>query len=392
MSHRLWTPAFVGLMLANFCSSMIFYLLVPTLANHAVVAYGASPAEGGALASIFFIGALLARLFSGRLVERLGPRRMAVWGSVFYLVTTLAYLVAPTLVVMMAVRLLNGVGFGLLGSALMSGVMLTVPAARRAEGAGWFSLGISAAIGLGPFAALTLANGPLGMTAVFVAAAVSAGLAVVLLALFGRGLPESVPVPDGGPVRGGLLDRRALGMGTVMLLGGFAYSAVLAFLDPATRGTDLARAASFFFLVYAVGVVVIRPTMGMLQDRVGERPVLLPATIVFAIAMAVIASADTGWALLAGSALLTLGFGTISAGGQAASVSRVPRERTGAAVATHFFMLDLGTGLGPILLGLLVSPLGYRGVFWVAAVMALATLPVYWVDVSRQRRGGPRAA
>lgn len=382
----LFTPAFVGLSVANFCNAMIFYLLVPAMASHAVDVFGASPVEGGTLASIFFIGALVARLFSGWLTDRFGSRRVALAASAFYVVTTAAYLIAPTLLVMMGVRLLNGLGFGLVGSALVSGVMLTLPAGRRAEGAGWFSVGISVAIGLGPWLALTLVRGPVGMPGVFVAAVLAAALGLVLVIAFRRGLPtrdEDAAAPR--LALGSLLDRRAMGMGTVMLLGGFAYSAILAFLDPATRGTPLEAAASWFFLVYAVVVLVWRPAAGRLQDRFGESVLLAPSLAVFALAMAIVAGAPFAWVLLAGAVLLGFSWGTVTTGGQAAIVTRVPRERTGTAIATHFFMLDLGTGLGPILLGVLIAGAGYRGMFWAAAACALLALPVYLVDLRRFR-------
>lgn len=382
----LFTPAFVGLSVASLCNAMIFYLLVPTMASHAVDAFDATPVEAGALASIFFIGALVARLFGGWLVDRFGSRQVALAAAGFYVATTAAYLLAPTLPATMVVRVLNGVGFGLLSSALISGVMLTLPAGRRAEGAGWFSASLSLAIGLGPWLALTL-SASVGMTWVFVAAVGAALLALLLVWLFRAGLPTRLT--DAGPPPrlqfGSLLDSRALGMGTVMLIGGFAYSAILAFLDPATRGTDLATAASWFFLVYAAVVLGWRPVAGRLQDTVGEGRVLAPALLLFSGVMAVVAGAGTGWVLLLASALLGLTWGTMSTGGQAAVVSRVPRDRTGAAVATYFFMLDLGTGLGPILLGLLVGDLGYRGVFWVAAGCALLALPVYLADLRRHR-------
>lgn len=76
VSQRLFTPTFIGLAVANFCNSMIFYLLVPTMASYAATEFGAGPAAGGALASIFFIGALAARLVSGWLAQRLGPRTL----------------------------------------------------------------------------------------------------------------------------------------------------------------------------------------------------------------------------------------------------------------------------------------------------------------------------
>lgn len=391
MSARLFTPAFVGLSLANFCNAVIFYLLVPAMASHAVAAFGATPVEAGTLASIFFIGALLARLFGGWLVDRFGSRQVALSASLFYVITTGAYLLSPTLWVMMAVRLLNGVGFGLLGSALVAGVMLTLPAGRRAEGAGWFSVGISLAVGVGPWLALTLA-GTVGMTWVFLAALAASVVGFTLLVTFRRGLPTRsvVGAPPPLAVRS-LLDSRALGMGLVMLLGGFAYSAILAFLDPATQNTELAAAAAWFFLAYAIVVLLWRPVAGLLQDRIGEAPLLVPCVALFGIAMAMVAGAQTSWVLLAAAALLGVGWGTLTTGGQAAVVSRVPRERTGAAIATFFFMLDLGTGLGPIVFGALVPTVGFVGVFWAAAGLAFLALPVYVVDL-RRSRGGPLMA
>lgn len=389
---RLFTSAFIGLAVANFCSAMIFYLLVPAMASFATDRFGASPIEAGTLASIFFVGALLARLVTGWLVDRFGSRSVAIVGVLFYVATTAAYLVAPTLAVMMGVRLLNGICFGLLGSALVSGVMMTLPPGRRAEGAGWFSVGISAAIGFGPWLALTLADAS-GMTAVFIAALVAVTLAAVLVVVFRSGLPgrrdTDLAPPPFSPRS--LLDRRALGMGTVMLIGGFAYSAILTFLDPATRGTALAFAASWFFLVYAVVVLVWRPMAGRLQDRAGEGQLLVPSLAVFAVAMAVVAVAEHGWVLLVGAVLLGFTWGSVTTGGQAAVVARVPRSRTGAAVATHFFMLDLGTALGPIVLGGLVPAIGFSGAFWVAAACTLLALPVYLVDLRRHRRHGTPA-
>ena len=118
---------------------------------------------------------------------------------------------------------------------------------------------------------------------------------------------------------------------------------------------------------------------------------IAPALLGFAVAMGVVASAQAGWWLLAGAAALGLTWGTMTTGGQAAIVSRVPRDRTGAAVATHFFMLDAGTGVGPILFGFLVPTIGYRGVFWVGAGLALLALPVYLRDLSTHRRRGGSA-
>lgn len=391
VSARLWTPAFVGLAVANFCASMIFYLLVPTMTAYAMAAFGVGPAAGGTLASIFFIGALAARLVSGGVFAQLGARRMATWAAVLYLASTAGYLVAPTYEVTLVVRFVNGLGFGLLSSALVSGILLTLPLHRRGEGAGFFGVSISLAIGLGPFVALSLTGGPWGMRGVFAAATASALLSLALVLLAGRGLPERAPAaPDqmGRPSGwGSLLDRRAVGASVVVALGAVAYSVILAFLGPATAGTHLAPAASAFFGVYAGVLLFSRPAAGRLQDRRGAQAVLVPATLLLIVGVALVASLAAGWLLLVGAAVLGLGFGTMTTATQAAVANRVPRERTGAAVATYFFLLDLGTGLGPIALGLLVPAWGYQGAFAAAVGVAALAAAANAVQVVRARPG-----
>ncbi|MGJ3508285.1 MFS transporter [Enemella sp. A6] len=393
MTERLWTPTFVGLSLAGLCSSMIFYLLVPTMAGYAMERFGSGPTAAGALASVFFIGALLARLVSGWLVERLGTRLMALVAVSFYLLTTAGYLITPTIETTMGLRLLNGVGFGLFSSALATGVMMIVPARRRAEGAGWFGVSLSLAIGLGPFLALQLKSTPWGMQAVFVAALGCALVAFVLILTAGGGLPGHT-APEPGHESGGwrnMLEGRAVGIGVAMLFGGFTYAAILTFLDEATSGTHLAAAAAWFFLVYSIGVMVVRPVAGRLQDARGERIVLIPAWIFNVIAVAMVAFANHGAVLLAAAAILALGWGSITTGAQAATVNRVPPARTGAAIATYYFLLDLGTGIGPIVLGTLVGPFGYRGVF-IAAVLACVTGFVAYLVHLRRRPPSPGIA
>lgn len=383
MSKRLWTPTFIGLVVANFCNSMIFYLLVPTMASYAADSYGASPTVGGALASVFFIGALAARLISGALVTHLGPRRLALAASVGYLVTTVGYLLAPSLAATFLVRAINGFGFGLLGSALASGVMMIIPLRRRSEGAGWFGAGLAIAIGLGPFLGLQLV-GSLGITAVFWAAVVCAGLACAILLAIRAGLPGPTSPERAVPTSWRtLLERRVLGLGVVMLLCGIVNSSVITFIDPATRGTPLAEVASWFFLIYAGVVLVWRPVGGVLQDRVGERAILGPCLAMLAISLGLLAAAQHPAMIIAAAAAFGLGWGTLTSGGQAAAVSRATPERTGAAIATFFFALDMGTGLGPILLGPLVEPYGYRLVFALAAVIAAITVPLYLRDATR---------
>ncbi|MEI2732410.1 MAG: MFS transporter [Dermatophilaceae bacterium] len=386
---RLWTPSFVALSLANLCVSFTFYVLVATLAGYAVNAYSAGQAQAGLVSSIFFIGAMLARLVAGRVLTAYGARRVVVWSLVALGLTCVAYLFPSTMASMLAVRTLHGIAYGFAATALASAVMADVPGARRGEGSGWFTTGMAVATGAAPFVGMTLARGPGGQQSVFLVTilaclvALGAALGVVrsipavVQAEPGRdGLPAGRE-PSAGRVLAGLVDRRALPIGAVVGLCAFPFAAILAFLASHAEHSGLQGPASTYFLVYAAVILVSRPAAGVAQDRLGDVAVVVPVISSLVLGSVVTALATTPLALLCGAALLGLGYGTLTSVGQAIAVAAVGREHIGLGVSSYFLLVEVGTGLGPVLLGSLVDPLGYAGMFVAAAGFAVLGLLLY---------------
>lgn len=90
---KLVTPAFALAWVINFTQYLAFYILVTTMALYAVKQFAASDAAAGFASSSFVVGATVARLFSGYLVDAFGRRR-ALWISlVVVAVSSLGYLV-----------------------------------------------------------------------------------------------------------------------------------------------------------------------------------------------------------------------------------------------------------------------------------------------------------
>ena len=71
--RKLWTKEFVLLSVINFLATIVFFLLMVTIAKYAVSEFNASTSIAGLASSIFIIGALFGRLGGGRFI---GP-----WGS-----------------------------------------------------------------------------------------------------------------------------------------------------------------------------------------------------------------------------------------------------------------------------------------------------------------------
>lgn len=78
-TNRLWTGNFVLAIGANFFISMVFYLLMTTMAQYAVEQFRASDAAGGFASSAFILGALLARVIVGKYLDFIGRKRLLIW-------------------------------------------------------------------------------------------------------------------------------------------------------------------------------------------------------------------------------------------------------------------------------------------------------------------------
>ncbi|HSJ39237.1 MAG TPA: MFS transporter, partial [Planococcus sp. (in: firmicutes)] len=69
---KLWTKDFILVSTVNFMLTLIFFLLLVTIAVYAVEAYGATASEAGLVTGIFIIGTLSGRLVTGTVIERVG--------------------------------------------------------------------------------------------------------------------------------------------------------------------------------------------------------------------------------------------------------------------------------------------------------------------------------
>lgn len=63
---------------------------------------------------------------------------------------------------------------------------------------------------------------------------------------------------------------------------------------------------------------------------------------------------------------------------QSIVVSRTPPRRYGVTTSTFSALNDLGTGLGPSILGILIAAVGFRDMYLVCAFIAFASFLMYW--------------
>ncbi|HIW76719.1 MULTISPECIES: MFS transporter [Gordonibacter] len=402
---KLWTKDFTLGTAVNFLLMVNYYGLMVVVADYALKTYHAPAATAGLAASIFIIGALAARLVSGRIMDKVGRKRLLVMGAVGEVVFSLLYLAGLGFAPLFAIRLLHGFAYGTCSTTIGTIVTALVPDARKGEGVGYYMLSVTLGAAIGPFLGMFLTQNA-GFFVLFITTAVVAALC--LLASAQLRVPEANQTSDerieeaaediardertegAGDFRvprfdvKNYLEPSVLPISAVCALLFFCYSSLLAFLTPFAAENGLAEPASFFFVVYAIATFVTRPFTGKLFDRKGDRVVMVPAFIAFICGMALLATVHRAPAMLIAAALLGFGVGTVQASGLALAVRLAPDERLGLANSTFYILLDVGVGIGPLALGAVQPLWGYRGLFDAMAGVAIVALAAY-LFVSRKR-------
>ncbi len=402
--EKLWTKDFTFGTAVNFLLMVNYYGLMVVVADYAMKTYDAPAATAGLAASIFIIGALIARLVSGRIMDRVGRKRLLVIGALFEVVFSALYLVGVGFWLLFALRLLHGIAYGMCSTTIGTIVTALVPDSRKGEGVGYYMLSVTLGAAIGPFLGMFLTQNA-GFHVLFIVTAVVAGLC--LLAAAQLRVPE-VPVPRaevdekaneiaeaerteqaGGfrvprPRVANYLETSVVPISAVCALLFFCYSSLLAFLTPFAAESGLETTASFFFVVYAIATFVTRPFTGKLFDRKGDRVVMIPAFIAFIVGMGLLATVYRPAAMLIAAALLGFGVGTVQASGLALAVRIAPDDRLSLANSTFYSLLDIGVGVGPLALGIVQPLWGYRGLFEAMSFVAIVALAAY-LFVSRKR-------
>jgi MFS family permease len=379
--EKLWTKDFITVALTNFLIYLVFYLLMVVMASYAVNKFHASTGIAGLVSGIFIIGILFGRLGTGRIVENVGSRRVLITGTMLFIVTSASYLAAINIPLLIIIRFLHGFAYGVASTATGTIVAKIIPDARRGEGIGYYSMSQILATALGPFMGIMLSQ-RVDFNIIFIVTSIIAAIS------FGISFIVSEPArkaPRQDQVRAvkrfqisNFLEFKAISISIIVLIVGFNYSAVLTFISLYSKQLHLEEAASFFFLVYAVTVIVSRPFSGRLLDVRGANFVVYPCLLIYATGMLLLSQTNHGITLLLAGAIIGLGYGNFLSCGQAISIKGAPPHRLGLATATYYIFLDVGFGVGPYLFGSLVPFTGYRGLYLMMAMVVLATIILYY--------------
>jgi len=340
---------------------------------------GGSPATIGQIASIYFLSFTLFTPFLGRLVDKVGSKKVIITGLALYGLCVLLMAFSPSPFYFYLIRILQGIGTACLFSPTESAINVLSSPEKRGSNMGLYGLVFAIGFALGPGLGTYLFA--LHRTVPFIFGAASSLVGLLVMVMF----YEDVPIP--------IKSSRArlhefLGVIRIPLIGGLCYAVVEVsigsflslYLDYlGFRGAALGLAFTFF----AIGGIISPYPAGKMADKIGKKPSLYLLGILLSVITFCYNLTPNYVAIVA----LTFGIGIIAGGVYPIALSMIgdliPPDRMGTANSTFSFLYGVGSIIGPVVTGWVVRILGMQYLFYPMTIAAVAFVVVIMLDAKK---------
>lgn len=373
-----------ALNVATFLIAIGFSLVVPVLPQYAE-SFGVTATLANVVVSAFAAVRLCTAPAAGRMLERLGERRVYVTGLFIVAASSIATAFAASYWQLLIFRGLGGIGSAMFTIAAASMVAKYSPPEIRGKisaiWSGAFLIGNVA----GPFFGGLL--GQAGMTIPFIAYGVALILAALVVSIIMRRVADAhsdnplevMPALTLNAVWPNRSYRASLAFA---LANGWSNMGVRIAVIPLFIGATISKepfAAGLAVAAGAIGNMMALQWSGRASDRRGRKPLIIAGLIVSAAGVVSFIWAGNIELVLLGMFVSGIGSGLSMPVSQAAMSDIIGRNYTGGRPLSVFQMMqDLGMIFGPMIAGVMIDLFGYEFAFGIAAAVLIVPVLAWW--------------
>ena len=400
---NLWSRDFVLICLIGLLVSIGMQVLNATMTLYAV-SLGATATFSGMMATFFAFFAAIFRMISGRFSDVRGRRLTMLLGAVTFSVSVLAFGTFALLPALIIFRSIQAVGFSGISTAAAAAAADVTPREQLGEGLGFFSLGQSLAMAIGPALGLAFA-GRGNFRMLYLITAVMIALCLIFamsLTYEKQQLRKWTQQPDAkasannadiiDPIEAQpagiwkFIDPKALPASLIYLLICLAVGGMITFLPLYAREKGF-NLISLFFLLQAAAMFITRLVTGRLFDRKGPIPVIVPALTIATGTFILILLAESQELFLLAGFMYGSALGMLQPIFNALAVRSAPVHRRGAASATFNLSIDVGIGIGSAIWGVIIDRAGFSLMFTGSALCTMLAMLASLAVFSRRKNG-----
>ena len=378
--EKIFTKQFFLIFAALLFTALVMYALMSTVTEYAT-ALGSTATIAGLVSGIYIFGGLCSRIYSGNALEKIGWKKTALIFMSIHFISCLLYFLVNNVEFLLIVRFIHGMGFGASANAIVTIATAILPKKRFGEAFGYFMLGTTLAVGLGPYMGGLLYDHA-GSTGCFLAASIFAALALLFICFIdvtsrdpgvNRDLIQKEEKSYSGLEK--IFEYKAIPVSLFTALTSLGYVSILSFYRLYAVEVDLVGAFSWFFIIYSIVLIVSRPIAGKIQDRYGDMIICVTGIIAQSVGLLLIALMPSALTVIVCAVCAALGFGTLNSAGTTIVTRSTPEHRRSYAVSTFFIFCDATMGFGPALLGSFATA-SYAPIYLISSLITFLALPI----------------
>lgn len=379
---RLWTRNFISIAITNFLVFTTFYYLLVTLPIYALQELHGAESEAGLITTVFLIASILTRPLAGKWIEKAGKHIVFISSLIVLFAASILYFIPQSMIGLLILRFFHGIGFGMATTATGAIVADLIPESRKGEGMGYYGLTLNLGMAIGPFLGLTVMQ-QTGTNVMFIINALCALFALVA-GLFVK-LPKKTFMPERAIERktsmkiGDYLETSAIPVSLVSAFFALIYSGIVSFVSIYAKEQSLVEAAGYFFVVYAVVLLISRPFTGKWFDLFGANIIIYPAILCFAVGTFLLSVSNTSLLFLSSAALIGLGWGTMFPSLQTIAIQVAPPKKRALATATFLSIFDFGFGIGSFIFGIAAAKIDHGSLYFYCSFLIIIGIGVYYL-------------
>ncbi|EGW40053.1 MFS transporter [Desulfosporosinus sp. OT] len=168
-----------------------------------------------------------------------------------------------------------------------------------------------------------------------------------------------------------------------MMTASIGYGCVVSFLptlvmERGITGSFLGLSDyAFYYIVYALTLLLTRGIWGRLSDKYGRKAAIMPGMLLLAGGTLLLAYTWSFPLLLLVGVIYAAGFGAAQPSILAWTVDRAGHTERGAAVSTFFIAFDGGLGLGALIMGTVIQHFSYEVTFLATTLITFLGFLLY---------------
>jgi MFS family permease len=373
--QKIFTRDFILSFFAQFAFSSVFCILIPTLPIY-LSGRGSSEAEIGILIGVFSVSSLVLRPFVGRALLRIPEKKFMLAGTVLYVFSSLAYLFAMPFWPLLIVRILHGIGLAFFSTASFTLIANIIPEAHRGQGLSYYHLAINFAFVLAPYFGMLLINHFNSSILFLVCLALSLSSLFITTQLNKlQGLPLDNPSSKKQP----FLSREAMPSAIMAFMVNIIWGAITAFFPLYALSQGVSN-PGLFFGVLAIMHVLGRVLGGRLFDFYSREKIISPCLIAYIISMVLLTFSKTLPMFILVALIWGIGNAFLYPTLVAYTLDHA-KSSPGPAMGTFTAIADLGSGIGSVLMGIILQLTSYPIMFFCLALTGIINFLYFYFAV-----------